>query len=246
MEHTTPSSKRNDSGSHWALPISIFLSALIIGGALVYNANLSPGASAQLAGGDIAPVRNAADSQAIASGSLREVSLQRDHILGNPNAPVKVIEYSDLECPYCATLHPTLEEIVRTYGNDVAWVYRHFPLSIHPGAQPKAEASECVAELGGNQAFWDFISELFVNQRTNESLDVIATRVGVDKKAFNECVTSGRHANLVQEDYDNAVATGGRGTPHSIIVDAKGNQRPVSGALPFDHFKTLIDQLLDA
>ncbi len=86
-----------------------------------------------------------------------------DHIRGSVDAKVKFIEYSDFECPFCKRHHPVMQKIVSAYsGNDVAWVYRHLPLvSIHPKAQPLAEASECAAELGGNDGFWAFADAVF-------------------------------------------------------------------------------------
>src|SRR3989338_3572308 len=85
---------------------------------------------------------------------------KEDHIRGNPDAKVSVIEYSDFECPFCKRHHPTMTQIMDAYGDDVNWVYRHYPLSFHPNAEPSALASECVAEIGGNDAFWGFVDKL--------------------------------------------------------------------------------------
>ena len=86
----------------------------------------------------------------------------QDHIRGNRGAKVTLIEYSDFECPFCARFHPTTLQILDEYGDDVALVYRHFPLDqIHPSARPAAIASECIAELGGEEAFWSFVDEVF-------------------------------------------------------------------------------------
>jgi protein-disulfide isomerase len=84
-----------------------------------------------------------------------------DHVRGSRSAQVFLIEYSDFQCSFCARFHPTAKQLVDEYQN-VAWVYRHFPLdAIHPLARPTAEASECVAELGGNDAFWEFTDAIF-------------------------------------------------------------------------------------
>jgi protein-disulfide isomerase len=86
---------------------------------------------------------------------------EADHMMGNSSAQVYLIEYSDLQCPYCQKFHPTATQIKEEY-DQLAWVYRHFPLdSIHPKARPAALASECVTELGGNEAFWKFVGEVF-------------------------------------------------------------------------------------
>lgn len=89
-----------------------------------------------------------------------------DHLLGNPNAPVLMVEYSDLECPFCQRFHPTMKQALDEYEGQIAWVYRHFPLdALHPNARKAAEASECVAKVAGNDKFWEFIDELIAAGR---------------------------------------------------------------------------------
>jgi protein-disulfide isomerase len=96
-----------------------------------------------------------------------------EHILGNLNAPIMVIEYSDLECPYCKKFGETMKEIVAESNGNVAWVYRHWV--VHPNALPKAAASECIAKLKGNEAFWKYIDLVFGLMKTQEET------TGVDK-----------------------------------------------------------------
>lgn len=80
-----------------------------------------------------------------------------DHIKGSMDAPVMIVEYSDFDCPFCARFHGVMNTIVKKYDGEVAWVYRHFPLEqLHPNAKAVSVASECVAKLGGNEAFWVF------------------------------------------------------------------------------------------
>lgn len=94
--------------------------------------------------------------------ALKPVSSD-DHIRGSLNAKVKIIEYSDLQCPFCARHHPIMKQLTGAYSpDDFAWIYRHFPLSsIHAQAEPLAEASECAADIGGENGFWSFVDKVF-------------------------------------------------------------------------------------
>lgn len=90
--------------------------------------------------------------------------VEGDHIMGNPNAEVLIIEYSDLECPYCKRFGETMKEIVNESNGNVAWIYRHW--IVHPGALPKTGAAECVAKLKGNDAFWKYVDLVFGLMKT--------------------------------------------------------------------------------
>jgi protein-disulfide isomerase len=86
----------------------------------------------------------------------------QDHVRGKKDAEVLLIEYSDFQCPYCQRFHPTTLQILKDYSNEVGYVYRHFPLDqLHPYARPAAEASECIKEIGGEDAFWKFADKAF-------------------------------------------------------------------------------------
>lgn len=190
--------------------------------------------------------RRDADARAKA---MRPVSADRDHIRGNPAAPVTLIEYSDFECPFCKSFHSTAKRLVDESNGQVKWVYRHFPLdNIHPvKARREAAASECAAELGGNDAFWKFADRFYELTPSNNKTDVdtvlpqIAREIGLDKARFASCLASGRHDPRVEEDYQNALASGGRGTPWSIIVSKSGKTYPLSGAQPYSAVKQLVD-----
>lgn len=99
---------------------------------------------------------------------------ENDHIRGNPNAKIVIVEYSDTECPFCKQFHETMKQIVAEYGGDgeVAWVYRHFPIpSLHPKAPKEAEALECAAEQGGNEVFWKYTDMVYETTESNNALD---------------------------------------------------------------------------
>lgn len=193
--------------------------------------------------------RREADAQAT---KIRPISPGRDHIRGNANAPVTLIEYSDFECPFCKRFHLTAKKLVEQSNGQVRWVYRHFPIDqLHPvKARKEAAASECAAELGGNDAFWKFTDRFYELTPSNNRTDVdtvlpqIAREVGLDEGRFASCVASGRHDRRIEEDRQNAIATGGRGTPWSIIMSKNGKTYPLSGAQPYAAVKQLVDLAL--
>lgn len=85
-----------------------------------------------------------------------------DHIVGNLNAKIVIVEYSDLDCPFCKVFHNTMHQVVKRNNGDVAWVYRHYPISqLHPNAFKKAEETECAWEQKGNKAFWEYTDKIF-------------------------------------------------------------------------------------
>jgi protein-disulfide isomerase len=181
--------------------------------------------------------------------SLPEVDSD-DHIIGNPNAKIVLVEYSDFECPFCQRFHPTMQQIMEEYGDDVAWVYRHFPLSFHPNARPAAITSECVAKLGGNNAFWKFADEAF-NQNsqlggtlTPAAIDAAIAASGVNADEVKSCVDAGDVASIVDTDMNEGSAAGVTGTPGTFIVTSDGAQELIPGALPFEQVKPMIDQYL--
>lgn len=184
--------------------------------------------------------------------NVRRVSAEQDHIYGNPDATISLIEYSDYECPFCKRFHPTAKQVVETYKGQVNWVYRHFPLAIHkPLAQKEAEASECANELGGNDAFWRYSDLLYERTTSNgkglpiEFLVPMAEELGLDKGKFQECLDSGRYTETVQEYFREGTKSGVTGTPGNILLNNQtGAVELISGAVPFDALKMAIDQLL--
>lgn len=196
----------------------------------------------------VAPTRD--DLAPQPSGEIRLVAVtDKDWIKGKKNAKISVVEFSDTECPFCKRFHPTMQRLIQEYPNDVNWVYRHFPLtSIHPKASKEAEATECAGKLAGNDGFWKYIDRLFEVTPSNNGLDTaqlpqIAEDVGINRKKFEECLNSGKYAQKVKDQANDGVAAGAQGTPYSVVV--VGDQKiPVSGAVPFEQLKTIIDSAL--
>lgn len=220
------------------IPLAIIIAGVLIAGAVIVSGNR--------AGPTGAVPPSTGNLEALASIT------SDDHIRGDKNAPVKIVEYSDTECPFCKRFHSTLLQLNSEYGTSgkVAWVYRHFPLDqLHPRARKEAEATECAAETGGNEKFWAYLDRLMEVTPANNGLDPlelpkIATFVGIDANKFNDCLSSGKYAQKIEEHVQNAIATGGNGTPWNIIVSKNGKKYPLSGAQPYEAVKQLIDLAL--
>ncbi len=189
------------------------------------------------------------------AGAVKPVDSE-DHILGDPGAPVILVEFSDFECPFCKRFHPTMKRLMNEYGKDgkVAWVYRHFPLdSLHSKARKEAQAAECANELGGNEAFWAYTDRLYEVTPSNDRLDLallpqLAQEIGLDRAAFETCLEGdprgGKYAAHIEADVQDAIASGGTGTPFSLVIAPNGTTYPINGAQPYAALKSIIDLAL--
>jgi protein-disulfide isomerase len=186
--------------------------------------------------------------------NIRPVSAGRDHINGNPDAEISLVEYSDFECPFCKKFHPTAKRLVDAFDGKVNWVYRHFPLSFHnPGAQKQAEASECANELAGNDMFWKYTDAIYARTKSNgrgfpiENLVPLAGELSIDEQKFKTCLDSERYADRVQEDIDEGSSIGITGTPGNVLLNNRtGKTLARAGAQPFTALKVDIEKLLTA
>lgn len=182
------------------------------------------------------------------------IDAKADHIRGDlKKAQVAVIEYSDMECPFCKRVHPTYQQIMQTYGDKVVWVYRHFPLGFHANAAKEAEASDCAAEIGGNDAFWKYVDKIFEKTTgggTGIALDQLvplAKEVGLNETKFKSCLDSGTYTKHVQDEIASGSAAGVNGTPGNFVLNLKTQKsQEVSGAQPFESFKSAIDAALQS
>ncbi len=236
MESTpTPSNPQfnpqsNPQSNPLAIPLAIIVAGALIAGAIFFNANKKV---------DTTP--KTSEKIAPTTITINSVS-EKDHILGNLDADAVFVEYSDLECPACQYFQPFMKEIISKYGKEgrVAWVYRHYPLSIHPRAQKEAEAAECVAELAGEAAFWQFIHTVFAESPANNKLDpallpIIAKRVSASSskysdKAFMTCLDGGKYEAKIAASIADGSKAGLKGTPYTVIIlkkaiDAKTQQK---------------------
>ena len=223
--------------NNYAVPVAIVLAGALIAGVLFFTSNNQ----------GVTEINQPTPVASDTTDQVRPVT-KDDHIKGNPNATVTIIEYSDFECPFCKRFHDTMNEVL-SEEDDVTWVFRHFPLDqLHPRNARKASvASECVAELGGSDAFWTFTDGYFEVTPANDQTDIatvipqLVAKAGVDASSFDACVASGRYDEHVQDDVENAVATGGQGTPWSIVITASDKTLPLSGAQPASAVKQLIE-----
>lgn len=174
-----------------------------------------------------------------------------DHVRGERSARIVLFEYSDLECPFCKSFHTTAQQAVDFYQGELAWVYRHFPLDqLHPKARKEAEATECAAEQGGNEAFWKMAGIIFKTTPSNNGLDLavlpnLASQIGLDAGKFKSCLESGKYAQRVEANYQSGVKAGVNGTPGNILLDTKtGKTTVLPGAVPLGNVKEAVDALL--
>lgn len=217
--------------SSWTVPIAIILGGALLAVAVYASIPKTP-------------------PQESGNPSLVRPVDARDHILGSPVAPVKIVEYSDFDCEFCKGFHETLHTIIANAGTNgrVAWVYRQFPLSeIHPNALAHARAAECAGSVAGNEGFWKFSDALFAGQPVDSSrYGALASSTGIAGIPFATCYASASTTidARIAADRQNALAVGARGTPYSLIlVDGKP---PVvmDGAYSYDAVKRLIDAAL--
>jgi protein-disulfide isomerase len=217
---------------------AIVFAGLLIAGAILIKGGVPSKAPVQALNGAGAPEKV----------ELSPITTQ-DHITGNPNAKIVVVEYSDLECPFCKVFHKTMHQVIETNKN-VAWVYRHYPIpQLHSKAQKEAEATECVWEQGGNTAFWQYADKIFETTTSNDSLDPaklpeIAGALGFDVTSFKTCLESGRYESKVQASIDGGNKSGVRGTPKSFIVKNGKVVDVIDGAQSIDTVKKQIEKAL--
>lgn len=173
-----------------------------------------------------------------------------DHIRGSKNPKIYLVEYSDFECSFCQKFHPTMKQVIKEYGDQVAWVYRHFPLNFHPEALPSAKASECIAKKVGEDAFWKFVDAIFEENNklggkiTPEATDTAITASGANLSVIKDCVANNETQDLVTQSQAGGTAAGVSGTPGTILLTTDGKSELISGALTFEQVKQVIEEYL--
>jgi len=225
--------------SLWKYSTIILLAVLVVGGFFLFRGDGggSDGTSATDTGSN--------DQQAINARALIE---SNDPVLGDPNAEVSILEFSDFQCPFCAR---AFEGAIADFKNsdyfkngEVNLIYKQFPLnSIHPYAQGAGEASLCAHAQG---KFWEYHDTLFANQGSLDvnSLKSYAQQLGLDVGEFNSCLDGGDSESEVNKELAQATAAGGRGTPFFVIVNTEtGDSTSISGAYPWSQFEAAIQSV---
>lgn len=232
-------SQQSPAQNPYLIPGAVVMAGVLIAGAVLYS-NLDGGRSAGQAG-----VKDALSDEAV-PGDLSD----DDPVLGNPDAAVTIVEFSDFQCPFCRRLYTqTLPQIKEQYikTGKVKFVYRDFPLTgIHDLAQKYAEAGECADEQG---KFWPMHDKIFDEQQKQGEGTIFdfaindikrwAREIGLNGAKFDFCLSSGKYEEEVQKDLADGQRAGVQGTPGTFV-----NGRLVPGAVPFAQFKQVIEEEL--
>jgi len=241
---------------NYAIPVAIVIAGLLIAGAVMWGRAATAPTPEQSRKEKLASINRLIQNVPIATST--------DHLLGNPAAPVVVIEYSDIECPFCRSFHPTMQQIMTEYGTrgEVAWGYRQFPLDIHPKAYPASLAAECVANLYDSTNFWKFINALMETKigsneyptgvisdtlSAEERVAEASKKLSLDTTKISACVSAETYkqklVDLRAEGIKAGLGQNDTGTPYSIII-AGQNRYFIDGAQPYEAVKALIDKAL--
>lgn len=183
---------------------------------------------------------------------------ENDHYRGAKNAEITMITYSDYECPFCNRWHPTFNSLVEKYGDQITFVYRHFPLSFHAHADTLAQASECVAEYAGEEAFWQFTDKVYERMAdqsiftvegensiiTEDTILTMAANAGASQNQVQECLNNQEKASVVSEMVAGATSAGIGGTPSTVIISKKAGRELVPGAIPLAEVEAMLEKHL--
>lgn len=221
-----------------SIPAAIVIAGALIAGAVYFS---------QVGPAQVAPVNAPQATPEVASLEVRPIT-EQDHIRGAENAKITILEYSDLECPYCKIFHQSMLQLMKDHPNDVRWVFRHSPIpELHPNAPAIANAAECAGKQG---KFWEFTDVAFTGQPTDPGMNLAdlpkhAQAAGVsDIAAFNACVAENGFTEKIQADTDDGVKAGLRGTPFNMVITADGTKTQLGGGIGYSQLKAIIEPLL--
>lgn len=226
----------SESTKAMSVPVAIIIAGALVAGA-VYFSSIAPKQ----------PVSQVAPTRKPASLEIAPITAD-DHIRGAADAPITILEYSDLECPFCKVFHQSMIRVLQEYPGKVRWVYRHAPLiQLHQKAPTEANAAECAAVQG---KFWEFTDVVFEATNSNDSLDIAklpeyGKQAGIaDIVAFQACVDQKHFANKVDDQLQDGIQAGLEGTPFNMLITSDGTKTQLGGGVPYEQLKTIIDALV--
>lgn len=194
------------------------------------------------------------NSKTISLEEAKKVVWENTFILWNPDAEITYIEYSDLECPFCKKLHEswTIEKVLESYEWKVNFIFKQFPLGFHAQAQMEAEAALCVWDIAWTDKYYEFITNVFKESKTNwlsyniESISVLAENMWIDKSKLTACINAWTNKDLAKAQADEwARLFWITWTPWNVFLNNKtGEWESLPGAYPFESFKQKIDSLI--
>ena len=183
-----------------------------------------------------------------------EISADNDPVIGDPDAPITIIEFSDFQCPFCARFHiQTLPTIMEEYieKGSVKLVFRDFPIqSIHPNAVPASVAAECANEQGKFKQMHDILFEKqneWSNLETVYAIELFnqySEQINLEQEQFSSCLSTAKYVKEIQNDLDDGRTYGVTGTPGFFIGNQQIGFVELKGAQPFESFKKVIDSQL--
>lgn len=213
----------------WKYSTFLLVAVLIVGGFFVLTNDKTPTGN----------VVNNPTGNTPGTTAPVEVSVDDDPMIGDKDAPVTIVEFSDFECPFCGRFflqtYPQLKKEYIDTGK-VKLVFRDFPLGFHPFAQPAAEAAECVRKFGGDEAYFKMHDKIFANQESLSEANLKLWASEITGADISACLANGEKTAEVQKDLQDGQAYGVGGTP-SFFVDGI----MIEGAQPFSAFKQVID-----
>jgi protein-disulfide isomerase len=197
------------------------------------------------------------------SGGKGEMIASDSPVLGNSNATIAVVEFSDYQCPYCGAAEGTNEELIAQFKQrDPTWeapipkvideyvktgkiklIFRNFPISAHQYAKKATLAAKCAYE---QNKFWEYHNTLFENQEALTDLDLkkYAVDLGLNANQFSQCLESNKYEESINKDIKDGTALGVEGTPTFFIGNEEKGYEKIVGAEPFSAFKSIIDSKL--
>lgn len=228
MEKTDSETKK-DSKNALSIPSAIVVAGVLISLAMVFAS--SP--------------KSVEEKNAVASNTIPIPAVtEDDFIMGNSNAEITLVEYSDFSCSFCARYHPTMKKIVADYPGKVRWVYRHLPIF----NKPAAVASQCVGNILGDKKFFEYADVLFDNQKdiNAELLKREAIVLGITESQYDTCINDKDLNDKISRDFTTArVLAGFNATPYTVLINQEGEMYSFSGALPYEEVSALVESFLN-